>query len=138
MKVLLDTCVLSEIQQPAGSQSVKSVVAAVPDEQLFVSVLTLGEINKGIDLLPVSKKREDLERWINGLQSEFSARTVPVDLETAVLWGRLTARMQKNGTILPAIDGLLAATAIRHSMQLMTRNSRHFKDTGVMLWDPWS
>jgi predicted nucleic acid-binding protein len=74
--------------------------------------------------------------WSAG-STDFSARTVPIDLETAVLWGRLTARMQQNGTILPAIDGLLAATAIRHSMQLMTRNSRHFKETGVLLWDPW-
>ena len=137
MKLLLDTCVLSEIRRELGKQSVKDMVAATPNDLLFLSVLTVGEINKGIELLPVGAKKIDLQRWLNDLEGEFNDRILPIDVEITTLWGHLTARLQKAGVILPAVDGLIAATALRHGMKLVTRNTRHFKETGAIIFDPW-
>jgi len=137
MKLLLDTCVLSEIRRELGKQSVKDMVAATPNDLLFLSVLTVGEINKGIELLPVGAKKTDLQRWLSDLEGEFSDRILTIDVEITTLWGHLTARLQKAGVILPAIDGLMAATSLRHGMKLVTHNTRHFKDTGAIIFDPW-
>lgn len=109
----------------------------MPDQDIFLSVLTIGEIAKGIGLMPVSKKKNALIQWLDGLQTEFAARVLLVDSSTAKLWGDLTARLQKSGIAIPAIDGLIAATAIRHDMHLMTHNSRHFDATGAVILDPW-
>ncbi len=138
MKVLLDTCVLSEIRRPKGSAVVKSAVAQMPDESLFVSVLTLGEIAKGVDLLSAGARKKSLSAWLTGLETMFADRILPVDRETAQVWGSMCARAQKSGVTIPAIDGLLAATALQHGMQIMTRNTRHFRASGVFVIDPFS
>ncbi|HEY9784453.1 MAG TPA: type II toxin-antitoxin system VapC family toxin [Candidatus Obscuribacterales bacterium] len=137
MKIVLDTCVLSEIRNPMGSEVVKETVSRIPDEDLFLSVLSTGEIMKGIELLEASKKKNSLTTWLDGLQSQFSDRILPIDNQTALIWGSITARLSKMGISLPSIDGLLAATVLRHHMHLMTRNTRHFEATGAIIIDPW-
>jgi predicted nucleic acid-binding protein len=72
------------------------------------------------------------------LEQLFADRLVPLDLETASIWGEITARSQLSGVTLPAVDGLLAASALRNGLHLMTRNTRHFQATGVMLVNPWA
>ncbi len=138
MKSILDTCVLSELRQPDGLPAVKSAVAETPDSDLYLSVLTVGEIAKGIGLLGVGRKKKALTSWLGGLETHFGDRILAIDVETARLWGELTARAQKSGIIVPGIDGLIAATALRHGLHVMTRNTRHFEASGVFIIDPWS
>jgi predicted nucleic acid-binding protein len=137
VKVLLDTCTLAEIRKPEGNPAVKRVVGEVPDEDLYLSVLTLGEIVKGIALLAAGKKKKTLNSWLVALESHFEERILSLDAETARIWGELTARAQKRGVIVPASDGLIAATALRHGLHVMTRNTKHFEATGVFVVDPW-
>jgi toxin FitB len=138
MKILLDTCVLAELQNPKGRQSVKEAVIRIDDDSLFLSVLTLGEIAKGVALLAPGKKKEGLNQWLNSLEGQFSTRILPVEIETARMWGELTARAQKTGVTIPAVDGLLAATALKYGMHIMTRNTRHFEASGALVIDPFN
>jgi toxin FitB len=137
VKVILDTCVIAELRRFEGSTAVKAAVDRLSDEDLFLSVLTVGEIAKGIALLPPGKKKNSLTAWHTGLQKEFSQRILPVDIETAQIWGELIASAQKSGIVIPALDGMLAASALRHGMQIMTRNTKHFAASGALVIDPW-
>ena len=137
MSALLDTCTVAELRKPRPDEAVVAAVRAIPDEQLFLSVLTVGEIAKGIGLLAAGKKRSELTAWLAGLEGQFSERILPVDAETCRLWGELTARAQKKGQVIAAVDGLIAATALRHGLQVMTRNEGDFKASGVRVINPW-
>ena len=137
MRTLIDTCVLSELRRPAGSSRVAASFAALADDEVFLSVLTIGELRKGIDRLRAGKKKRGLEQWLRQLVAAASDRILPINLETAVLWGELAAKLEKIGRPLPAIDCLIAATAIQHGLHLMTRNVADFEPTGVLLVNPW-
>jgi predicted nucleic acid-binding protein len=137
VKSLLDTCVLAELRRPEGHPAVKSAVAEIPDADLYLSVLTVGEIAKGIGLLAAGRKKKALTSWLTGLETKFGDRILTIDVETARLWGGITARAQKSGIIIPGVDGLLAAIALRHGLHVMTRNSRHFEASGALIIDPW-
>jgi len=138
VKVLLDTCVLSELRRPKGHPGVRRAIDALESEDLFVSVLSVGEITKGIALLKESKKKRDLQSWLQNMEGHYADHVLPVDLETSHIWGELTAAAQKLGKIVPAGDGLIAATARRHGLHVMTRNTEHFEPTGVLLLNPWT
>jgi predicted nucleic acid-binding protein len=112
-------------------------VDALNEEELFVSVISIGEILKGISLLRETPKRRALEAWLETLQRDYSDRLLGIDLETCRLWGELTARAQKAGRVVHATDGLIAATALRHGLRVMTRNTSDFEPTGVLLLNPW-
>jgi len=137
VRTLIDTCVLSELRRPAGSSRVAASCAALADDEVFLSVLTIGELRKGIDRLRAGKKKRGLEQWLRQLVAAASDRILPINLETAVLWGELAAKLEKIGRPLPAIDCLIAATAIQHGLHLMTRNVADFEPTGVLLVNPW-
>ncbi len=138
MRVLLDTCVLSELRRPKGHPGVRRAVEAVDSASLFLSVLSIGEIAKGIALLKDNKNKRELHEWLQALERYYADRSLPVDLETSHIWGELTAAAQKSGRIIPAIDGLIAATARRHGLHVMTRNTEHFEPTGALLLNPWA
>jgi predicted nucleic acid-binding protein len=138
VKTLLDTCILAELQNPQGNEKVKEVVKRLEDESLYISVLTVGEIAKGISLLGSSKKKQSLIEWLANLEIQFSNRILPIEVEIARLWGDLTASRQKTGIVIPAIDGLIAATALRHNMRVMTRNTKHFQASGAAVIDPFN
>lgn len=138
MRALLDTCVLSELNRHGGgAPQVQQAVSEFADEALFVSVVSLGEIAKGVALLDAGTRQRDLLTWLNGLESNFADRLLPVDSETARVWGELTARAQQQGRTMHVADGLIAATALRHGLHVMTRNVSDFKPTGVLLINPW-
>jgi toxin FitB len=137
MKALLDTCILTELRKPDGHAGVKSAVAEIPDADVFVSVLTVGEIAKGIALLAASRTKKALGTWLTGLEANFGDRILEIDAETARLWGELTARAQKSGKVIPAVDGLVAATALRHGLHVMTRNVCDFEASGALILNPW-
>lgn len=137
MKTLLDTCVVAELHRAECHPSVWSAVNRIAEDKLYLSVLTVGEIAKGIALLQEGRKRRALVDWLNGLVERFSDRILPIDREICQLWGELIAKSQKNGLVIPAVDGLLLATALEHGMFIMTRNARHFKNSGARIIDPW-
>lgn len=137
MNVLLDTCVVSELRRSDCDPRVRAAVNVIPDDGLFLSALTVGEIVKGIALLAPGKKQQALQEWAHGLQIQFADRILPVDLATCVLWGEIIAQAQRQGINVPAVDGLIAATARRHGLRLMTRNVSDFAATGASLLNPW-
>lgn len=138
MRVLLDTCVLSELRRPHANPGVRRAVEALDSASLFVSVLSIGEIAKGIALLRNGQRKRVLQRWLQDLERFYIDRLLPVDLETSHIWGELSATAQQAGRAVPASDGLIAATARRHGLHVMTRNTRDFEPTGAMLMNPWS
>lgn len=137
MRTLVDTCVLSEVQRRGGNRQVRECFEAIPDEDVFLSVLTLGELKKGIDKLQASTKRKTLAAWFDQLMVAARNRILPIDCETAVIWGEVAAKCERRGQPLPAVDGLIAATALRHGLHLMTRNVADFEPTGALLVNPW-
>lgn len=137
MRVLLDTCVLSELQRSNANPNVRRRVAALSPEDTFISVITTGEIARGILLLPEGRRRRDLESWFVVMEDRFQRRMLPVDREIGMMWAGLTARARLEGIQIPFADGLIAATGLRHGLHVMTRNTRDFAATGVLIVDPW-
>jgi predicted nucleic acid-binding protein len=137
VKTLVDTCVLSEAQRARGDRRVRARLESIPDEDLFLSVVTIGEIVRGIGLLPAGNRRSVLDAWVRDIEEHHARRILPVDARVARIWGELDAGARGNGVTIPAVDGLIAATAIRHDLAVMTRNTAHFAATGVRLIDPW-
>lgn len=137
MKVLLDTCVLSELVRPKRNPAVQNALDALEDDELFISVLSIGEIVKGIALLKEGRRKRGLTEWLQELERDCASRLLPVDLETCRIWGEVTAAAQKTGRQVAASDGLIAATALRHGLRVMTRNTSDFEPTGVLIMNPW-
>ncbi len=137
MRILLDTCALSELRKPDGHRSVRRAVDEIADDDLYISVVSIGEIAKGIELLEGGRRKRALQSWIQTLERDYADRLLPVDLEAAHIWGELTAAAQKRGRTISAGDGLIAATARRHGLHIMTRNIADFEPTGAMLINPW-
>jgi predicted nucleic acid-binding protein len=137
---LIDTNVLSEFsRRGAPDQSVKSWLGAAVPGSLYVSVLTLAEIRRGIELLAPSKRRDQLEQWLgNDLLEPFDdANVLPVTKAIGERWAVLSARAQGKGIQPSVIDGLVAATALEHDLTLVTRNVKDFEQLGVALLNPW-
>jgi predicted nucleic acid-binding protein len=136
---LLDTNVISELIKPKPEPKVTMWIDDTDEELLFLSVLTLGEIRKGVVLLPRSARRTSLEAWLSKeLPLRFSNRILGVDQEVADRWGHLSGLTSARGVHLGVIDGLLAATAMQHDLTLVTRDTRDVGTTGVMLFNPWT
>ncbi|CAA6603961.1 Ribonuclease VapC [Rhodospirillaceae bacterium LM-1] len=135
MSYLIDTCALSELIKPQPAKNVTQWFDSVPQESLHISALTLGEIRKGVEKLQDGQRRSRICAWLEvELPAWFEERILPVDAQVADEWGRMTARLKKQ---IPAIDGLLAATALRHRLVVVTRNGSDFAATGVDILDPW-
>jgi len=137
VRTLVDTCVLSEIQRPQGNPRVRERFQALPAETVYLSVLTLGELKKGIENLTPGARKKTLSEWFDQVVDSAEDRILPVDLETATIWGEITLKAAAKGKQIPAVDGLIAATALRNGLHLMTRNIADFEPTGVMLVNPW-
>ena len=139
MRYLLDTNVISELVRPSPATGVVEWVRAQSALDLMLSVLTLGELEKGIRALAVGARRDRLTRWARiELPAQFVGRVLSVDQEVAVAWGTLTAAAQAVGRPLPVIDGLLLATAGAHGLTLVTRNVSDCAGRGVAVLDPWT
>ncbi len=136
MSYLVDTNVISELRRREPDLNVVEWFEQRPSTALFLSVLTLGEIRKGIELVADSKRKLRLLDWLEvELPKFFAGRTLPVDVAVADLWGRLQADA---GRPLPAVDSLLAATALHHNLRVVTRNARDFAFPGLEVINPWS
>ena len=135
---LLDTNVISELLRPRPHARVSAWVDAADESLLFLSVLTLGEIRKGIAALPSGSRRARIETWLQtALRPRFAGRVLAVTEAVADRWGQLAGRGHAAGLRLPVIDALLAATALHHNLTLVTRNTADVAATGVALFNPW-
>lgn len=138
MGQLLDTCVLSEVWKPAPDAGVMEWLSASIEDDLFVSVLSLGELKKGIARLSEGKKKDRLLRDYLLLRSRFSPRVLPVSDAVAERWGEIAAAAERAGRHAHVVDGLIAATALVFGHALVTRNERDFAALPVPLVNPWS
>ena len=138
MRILLDTCALSEIRHPRGHPAVKKAYQKLPESDLYISVVTLGEIVKGISLLDDGSRKNELNQWVQGLEQYYSEHVLPIDRDIAHIWGEITARAQRSGLTLAASDGFIAATALAKGLHIMTRNIKDFECTGACLINPWA
>ena len=139
MNYLLDTCVISEYTRREPSLKVIHWVNELDESDLFLSVITIGEIKKGIGGLPAgSSRKQDLALWLNnGLLGRFSGRIYPLTVEILLRWGTLYAELEASGQSLSTLDSLIAATTLFNHAILVTRNEDHFRSTGVEIVNPW-
>lgn len=135
---LLDTNCISELVRIRPEPRVQEWITSVDERALFVSVLTLGEIRKGVSGLTQDKRKLQLENWLLQLKFRFAERVLTIDEEIADHWGQLTATAKSQGKVLAVIDGLLAATALHHNLVIATRNVDDFASTPVLVHNPWS
>jgi predicted nucleic acid-binding protein len=139
LNYLLDTCVVSELVNTKPELRVMQWIRSQDEENLFLSVITIGEIQKGISKLPDGrKKKKQLQNWLkNDLQERFKDRILEITIGTANVWGQVLGACENKGVTLPAIDSLIASQGIFHKMTIVTRNISDMEPSGVALFNPW-
>lgn len=138
MSFLLDTNVISEWVKPRPDVHVISWLADVDEDRVFISVASFAEIRRGIELMPIARRRARLETWLSEeLPGRFEGRILTIDQPVAETWGAVMARGQKAGLTLGSMDAFFAATAQAHGLTLVTRNVSDFQSIGVSILDPW-
>jgi predicted nucleic acid-binding protein len=134
---LLDTNVISELVKPKPNHGVIDWIDNADESSLYLSVITLGEIRKGIASRDDLTRKARIESWFRALVDRFADRFLPIGADIAERWGRLAGDFRRRGISLPVIDGLLAATALQHDLTFVTRNIKDVRATGVESLDPW-
>ncbi len=135
---LLDTNVPSEFSRDRPEPRVAQWLKTQPATTLFLSAVTIGEIRKGLTVLPASRRRSELETWFHtDLLVWFRNRILPVTHAVADRWGVLDGQCQLRGTPLNTADGMIAATAMEHGLTVVTRNVKDFAGLGVDIFNPW-
>jgi predicted nucleic acid-binding protein len=138
VKFLLDTCLVSELVKKEPNSKVIAWLDECDEQSLFLSVLTIGELQKGISKLSDGVKKEKLQNWVeHDLVDRFEGRVLGLDLDTALVWGKLQGEAEQKGEKLPVMDSLIAATAALHGLFVVTRNARDMERCQVKVFDPW-
>lgn len=138
MSYLLDTCMISELARPAPDARVLTWIESAEESALYLSVLTIGELEKGIARLPSSARRRKIERWVRGdLADRFAGRVLAVDVVVAERWGQISGASEPRGKPLPVIDALIAATGLVHGLIVVTRNVADLERCGARCLNPW-
>ena len=139
MKYLLDTCVISELVRPKPEPKVLAWMSECREDQLYISVLTLGEIQKGISKLRDVARKDKLQHWLDrDLTHRFHHRIVSISTEVSLTWGIMQGEAESEGIVIPSIDGLIGATAIAHNLNVVTRNEKDLRPTGAKVINPWA
>ena len=139
MKYILDTCVISELIKPIPSSSVVSWVNSHQEENLYLTSITIGEIQRGIFKLNKSKKKTNLQNWLeNELIVRFDRRILGFGLLESKRWGEIQAQAERKGTKMPILDGLIASIALVQNMGIATRNIEDMQVSGATLLNPWN
>jgi toxin FitB len=138
MSYLLDTCVISEFIAKQPSEKVVGWLTQLDPETVFLSAVTVGEIQKGIERLSASKRKEALREWLkDDLLVRFRDRLLPLETGEMLTWGTLMGRIEAKGKPMPLIDSLIAATALHHDLVVVTRDEGDFAPSGVKILNPW-
>jgi predicted nucleic acid-binding protein len=136
---MLDTCVISEFQKPRPAAAVRDWLAKQHEGDLYLSVLTLGEIQKGVSQLSDGRKKTILQSWLDrDLRERFEDRIVQVSETVALTWGRVTGDLQRRGTPIPVVDALIAATALSIDATVVTRDDTNISRAGARTFNPWN
>ena len=137
MSYLVDTNVLSEVIKKDPERSVVEWFR-IHEREIYVSAISIGEICRGIERLPDGKKKEVLRFWLKSLCDSMKGRVLSFNISTAHVWGQLKASWEKRGINISSLDGQIAATAHRHQLIIVTRNTNDFFKTGINLFNPFS
>ena len=138
MSFLLDTCYLSEFIKKQPSQKVVYWSEQQQEHTLYISVLTLGEIQQGITQMIRSKRKTALEKWLDeALLPRFEGRILDISRDVAITWGQVQGEARRQGGPLAVIDSLIAATALTHNLTIATQNVANMQGSGVTLVNPW-
>ena len=138
MNFLLDTNVLSEVRRPQPDRRVLEWLDQVDEDRVYLSVISIAEIARGVALLDDGRRKTDLAQWLeHELPTRFDGRLLQVDAPVALIWGKLLAEAKRAGSGLSVMDGWIAATALAKDLTLVTRNTKDFLQSGVLLLDPW-
>lgn len=139
MNYLLDTNVISELVAKSPHANVVAWIDALEPDNVYLSVITIGELSKGIERLPDSPRKTTLRNWLTtDLLLRFRDRILALDVDVMLTWGTLTGQLERAGRPLRAIDSLIAALALHYGYTLVTRNQSDFEATGVQLVNPWN
>jgi len=138
LNYLLDTCVISELARPSPTKEVIDWLGSIPTERLYLSVITIGEIRKGLTKLSDSKRKNNLTNWLNTLLEDYRDRIYTISLTVAENWGVIQGNAEKNGKPMSSLDGLIAAIAYTHNLVLVTRNVSDFEAGNIPIHNPWS
>ena len=135
---LVDTNIPSELTRESPDARVAAFLGNAGKANVFLSVMTVGEICKGIDTLSAGQRRNALQHWLDAdVRSWFAGRILPVTQSIAERWGHLAAAAKRNGCALSVVDGIIAATALEHGLTLATRNVKDFAGLGMLVLNPW-
>lgn len=137
MRFLLDTCVISALRKPKENASLVEWISEVDESDLYLSAVTIGELEKGVSRLPEGRKKAAVSGWVrHAVTNRFGNRVLPIDAAVAACWGELIGAQEKKGRTLPMLDAFIAAAAIVADCTIVTRNTKDFADCGVRLLDP--
>jgi toxin FitB len=138
MAYLLDTCTISEMVATNPNSKVLDWFQSQNEKNFYLSIITIGEIEKGIFQLPASKKRTSLETWfLDEIVPGFQGRILNIDRKVMTTWAKMIANLKSKGAIRPAFDSLIEATALEHDLILVTRNVKNFGQSQVTILNPW-
>jgi len=138
VKYLLDTCVISELIKPQPNRSVVSWLQSQTENDLYLSVLTFGEIEKGIEKAVNEARKSKLKLWVEeDLKQRFKGRILAIDLDVCTKWGEIQAKTELLGKPMPSIDGLIVVSALVNNCIMVTRNVKDMQQSGVELFNPW-
>lgn len=137
MNFLLDTNVISEPKQKKPNAKVLEWLGAQDESKIYLSVVIVGEIRKGITRLESGKKKTELEAWLEKLRNRFARRLLPLSEKTFLVWGKMCGEFENKGVVRAALDSLLEATALEHDLILVTRNVKNFQNSQVTILNPW-
>ena len=138
MKYLLDTCVISEVIRPQPDTNVISWLRKQDENCLYLSVLTFGEIEKGIEKSPDETRKRKLKLWVeDDLKKRFEGRIIPIDLDISAKWGAIQGAAESAGNPMPAIDGLIAVSGLVRNCVVVTRNTSDMEQSSAELLNPW-
>ena len=138
MRFLLDTCLLSELVKPKPHPGVLAWLQDQDETSLFVSAITLAELERGAARLPASRRKNALAEWLASVKLQFSSRVLAFTGDTAGYWALMCAQAEALGKPMAAFDSLIAATALEHGLSLVTRNVGDFAGSPVVLVNQWS
>jgi predicted nucleic acid-binding protein len=139
VRLLLDINILSEVTKPRPEARVMEWLDGLDEDRAFISVVSIAEIRRGVALMDAGRKRDALAEWLaEDLPRRFENRVIPIDELVALAWGDLMGSAKRSGRGMSSMDGLIAATAIKHDLTLATRNIKDFESFGISLLDPWT
>ena len=137
-EILARYCVISELVKPQPNTNVVCWLKSQNENRFYLSVLTLGEISKGIEKVQDDHKKKKLHLWVSeDLNARFRGRILPINDQVVMIWGQIQGKTEKKGKGMPTIDGLIAATGLAFNMVVVTRNITDMQESGAVLFDPW-